>query len=518
MGQAAPGEGRSAQMLKAGQFIDPAMERDFRLSVMAREVRSLRINLAGLMLLRLLPIILDFYYMPADTVLSVYLPARLALYPVIVAVMLIPVRPATYVWRHGAILLLLSAMWMMTAMTFVWGAPSASGLTASLFVAVLCLMNYLFLPTRWLWMVAWGVAASLGHVLFLLPQTGVTPLQNQICIALLALVNIFGALTSHQIASLHRLDFLRLRQLEQANGELRQREAVIADQRDELSGQVARLEEAHQRLLETQAHLIQSEKLAGLGGLVAGVAHELNTPIGIAFTAVTHLQDGVEEMDKAILSGRLTRSQMADYQQTLHDTARLIQTNIGRAAELVQSFKQVSVDQASAERRAFLLGDYIGEVLQSLAPRLRDEPHRIQVTCPPGLSMDTYPGALAQIITNLVLNAVIHAFAPGQAGHIDIQVRELPGDRVELTFADDGQGVAPDHLDRLFEPFFTTKRGRGGSGLGLNIVHRLVVQTMGGSISVVSQPCQGTRFILALPRHPGAPDATGTPPAALQAV
>lgn len=505
-------------MLRAGQFIDPGMEREFRLSAMGREVRSLRINLLGLMLLRLVPIVLDFHYMAVDTVLALYLPARLALYPVIIAIMLIPVRPATYVWRHVAVLLLLSTMWTMTALTFVWGAQSASGLTASFFVAILCLMNYLFLPTRWLWMVAWGVLASLGFVLFLLPQTGATPLQTQTATALLVLVNMFGALTSHQVASLHRMDFLRLRQLENANGELRRREAVIAEQRDELSAQLAQLEEAHRNLMETQAELVQAEKLAGLGGLVAGMAHEMNTPIGIALTAVTHLQNGVEEMDQAIDGGRLTRSYMTDYQQNLRETARLIQTNVGRAAALVQSFKQVAVDQASAERRPFMLGDYIGEVLQSLAPRLREEPHQIRVDCPPGLLMDGYPGALAQVVTNLVLNAVIHAFDDGRQGHVDIHARELSGDRVELVFADDGQGVPPEHLDRLFDPFFTTKRGRGGSGLGLNIVHSLVTQTMGGTIRVESQPGKGTRFILILPRHVEGDADRSTPLRVIRAV
>ncbi len=496
-------------MLRAGQFIDPGLEREFRLSAMGQEVRSLRINLLGLMLLRLLPIVLDFHYMPADVVMAVYLPARLALYPVIIAIMLIPVRPTTYVWRHLAVLLLLSAMWMMTALTFVWGPQSTSSLTASFFVAILCLMNYLFLPTRWLWMVVWGVLASLGYLVFLLPQTGATPLQTQTSAALLALVNMFGALTSHQVASLRRMDFMRLRQLENANGELRRREAVIAEQRDELSAHLGRLEEAHRNLMETQAELVQAERLAGLGGLVAGVAHELNTPIGIAFTAVTHLQDRVAEMDRTIDAGRLTRSHMGEYQQNLLETAQLIRTNIGRAAELVQSFKQVAVDQASAERRPFLLGDYIGEVLQSLAPRLREEPHQIHVDCPPGMLIDGYPGAMAQVITNLVLNAVIHAFGDGRPGHIDIKVRELPDERVELVFADDGQGVAPEHLDRLFDPFFTTRRGRGGSGLGLNIVHGLVTQTMGGSIRVESEPGKGTRFILVVPRRPGAMGGAG---------
>lgn len=488
-------------MLRFGEFADRAMEQQYRLAVMAREVRGLRINLAALMLFRLLPIIFDFYYMPLETALGLYLPLRLALFPVIIAIMLMPVRPGTYAWRHVAILGLLSCILVLTSMTSIWVDKIGVGLTISFFVAIVVLMNYLFLPTRWTWMVGWGVLASLVHLGIFMPQSNASALQMQTATVMLCLANIVGALASWQLATLRRKDFLHLRQLEQANDELRRRETIIADQRDRLAGQVSALEEARQRLIDTQGDLVQAEKLAGLGGLVAGVAHELNTPMGIALTAITHLEDGVAALDKAVASGKLTRTQLADYQETLRDSARLVHANISRATELVQSFKRVAVDQASAERRDFLLGTYIDEVLQSLAPRLRGEPHRIRVDCPSGIHMDSYPGALFQVLTNLVINALIHAFRPGQAGTITIQARELPDDQVELRFSDDGRGVGPDHLGRLFEPFFTTNRARGGSGLGLHIVYNLVTQSLRGTITVTSVEGEGTCFTLTLPRH-----------------
>ncbi|MBJ7417110.1 MAG: HAMP domain-containing histidine kinase [Niveispirillum sp.] len=185
----------------------------------------------------------------------------------------------------------------------------------------------------------------------------------------------------------------------------------------------------------------------------------------------------------------------------LRESAQLVHVNIARAAELVQSFKQVAVDQASEERRTFLLRQYIEEVLASLAPRLRREPHLISFDCPPDLEMDTYPGALFQVLTNLLMNAVIHAFEPGQRGAITLTGRALPDDRVELQFRDNGRGVSPDHLQRLFEPFFTTNRARGGSGLGLHIVYNLVTQSLKGRIGVTSVEGEGTCFTLTLPRH-----------------
>ncbi|MDG5495469.1 ATP-binding protein [Niveispirillum sp. BGYR6] len=483
-----------------GRFVDPAMERDFRLSVMAREVRGLRINLIALMVLRLLPMTLDFYYMPQGMVLGVYLPLRLALFPFLIFILLLPVRPSTYTLRHVCIMVALSYIWLLTATPPLWVDVMGVGVTVGFFISVVVLMNYLFLPTRWTWMLAWGVAASFIYVVLIMPQSGATPFQIQTAVVMHVLANIFGAFTAYQLATVRRAEFLRHRQLEEANEELRRREAIIADQRDQLAAQVVELGEAHRQLIETKDSLVQAEKMASLGGLVAGVAHELNTPMGIALTAGTHLRDSLQGLDQAVAEGRLTRSRLSEYQETLRDSTNLILSNVSRAAGLVQSFKQVAVDQASAERRLFPLGPYIDEVLHSLAPRLRKEPHELLVDCDPGLVMDSYPGALSQVLTNLLLNALVHAFPGGRVGLISIQARPLPGNQLELIFADNGKGVPPQHLDRLFDPFFTTNRAQGGSGLGLHIVYNLVTQTLGGSIRVCSTLGEGTCFTLILPR------------------
>ncbi|WP_154667521.1 sensor histidine kinase [Niveispirillum irakense] len=487
---------------KWGRFTDPAMEQDFRLSVLAREVRGLRINLMALMALRLLPMALDFYYMPQGMVIGVYLPLRLALFPFLIFIILLPARPSTYTLRHVCILVMLSYIWLLTATPPLWVDVMGVGVTVGFFISVVVLMNYLFLPTRWTWMLAWGLTASFLYIVFIMPHSGVTPFQIQVAVVMHVLANIFGAFTAYQLATSRRTEFLRHRQLEEANAELRSRETIIAQQRDQLATQVQEVESAHKSLLETQASLVQAEKMASLGGLVAGVAHELNTPMGVAVTAITHLRDNVEALDRTLAAGELTRSRLLDYQDMLRESAGLIWSNLSRAAALVQSFKQVAVDQASAERRPFLLLDYIDELLLSLAPRLRAERHQITVECPPDLTMDSYPGALSQVLTHLVLNALIHAFPPGQEGMITITCVALAGNRVEIRFADDGRGMVPAVAERMFDPFFTTNRAEGGSGLGLHIVFNLVTQTLCGSIQATTAPGRGTCFTLTLPAIP----------------
>ncbi|MFV3129235.1 sensor histidine kinase [Niveispirillum sp. KHB5.9] len=495
-------------MLRFGEFADRAMEQDFRQHMLDAEARGLRRNLLALGLFYLMPMALDFVYFPPDVIFSFLMPLRAGAYVLIIAAMMVPVRTSLVPLRQGLVLALLTYIWGTTSLSALQVVGVQVGLTISFFIMIIVLMNYLFVPTRMVLMLPWGLTASAVYLFLVMPHTDATQSQIQTASVMHVLANVFGAFTAYQLANLRRAEFSRLRQLaaeharlEDANDELWRREAIIATQRDELARKVRELQDAQSQLVETRDSLTQAEKLASLGGLVAGVAHELNTPIGIALTAITHLEDGVVALDKAVASGKLTRTQLADYQETLRDSARLVHTNVSRATELVQSFKRVAVDQASAERRDFLLGSYIDEVLQSLAPRLRGEPHRIRVDCPSGIHMDSYPGALFQVLTNLVINALIHAFRPGQAGTITIQARELPADQVELRFSDDGRGVGPDHLGRLFEPFFTTNRARGGSGLGLHIVYNLVTQSLRGTITVTSVEGEGTCFTLTLPRH-----------------
>ena len=257
---------------------------------------------------------------------------------------------------------------------------------------------------------------------------------------------------------------------------------------------------AEQALRQAQQDLIQAEKMAALGSLVAGVAHEINTPLGNTLTASSHLFDKVVEFSAMLEENKLRRADLVAFISLLTETTRLLVANCERAAELVQSFKQVAVDQTSGERRHFDLKGYIDEILLSLRPRLRKTGHRITVECPQHLEIDGYPGALSQLLTNFLLNSLMHAYDPGDAGHISIQVRRLDGDLIELTYSDDGKGIAPNLLGRIYDPFFTTRRGTGGSGLGLHIVYNLVTGTLRGQISVQSEPGQGTSFRVRFPR------------------
>ncbi|WP_225889962.1 sensor histidine kinase [Indioceanicola profundi] len=495
-------------MLRHGQFADPAMERAYRLHSMEGEVVSLRRNLLGLMVFYLAPLLLDFVYFSSDTVFYIFLPLRVGVYATILAVVLLPIREDTYNLRHALLMLLLTYIWAMAVMVALMVDRPKATLTVSFFVLIIVLMNYLFLPTRWRLQVIFGVLASAAYVGIVMPIGDGQPSEMATVSVMQFLANLFGGLTAWQLATLRRTEFARMRQLEeererlrQANDGLLRSETIIAQQRDQLAQQVRELKEAQERLIMAQASLVQAEKLASLGQLVAGVAHELNTPMGIAVTAVSHLGDSIAELERAVGQGKITRKQLNEFLSILADSSHLVNANVSRAAELIQSFKQVAVDQASAERRGFELKTYLEEVLQSLAPRLRRLPHKAELDCPPGILMDSFPGAISQVVTNLVLNATIHAFGPGQAGRIAITIRDHGPDQVELLFADDGRGIPLENQGRVFDPFFTTNRSNGGSGLGLHIVYNLVTQTLRGSISLRSAPGQGTSFLVRLPRR-----------------
>ncbi|WP_448191041.1 PAS-domain containing protein [Azospirillum sp. sgz301742] len=259
-------------------------------------------------------------------------------------------------------------------------------------------------------------------------------------------------------------------------------------------------EEALHDLKQAQAHLIQSEKMASLGALVAGVAHEINTPVGIALTGASLLAERMRDVQRAFDTGRLRKADFADYMETAAEASQIMMLNIERAAQLIQSFKQMAVDQASEERRSFDLRDYIHEVLRSLGVRLKRAAHRVEVDCPDGLVLDGYPGALSQLLTNLVMNSLTHAYEPGEHGCLRIAVRRLDGDGVELVYSDDGRGIPAELHTRVFDPFFTTSRRSGGSGLGLNIVYNIATRSLKGRIALDSAPGQGAVFTVTFPR------------------
>lgn len=261
---------------------------------------------------------------------------------------------------------------------------------------------------------------------------------------------------------------------------------------------------AEESLEAAREQLLVSEKLASLGGLVAGVAHEINTPIGIGVTAASHLQEQTTDLQEAMLAGGLRRSQLDAYLKTATDSAGILLSNLRRAAELIQGFKQVAVDQSSDELRSFEVRPYLEDVLLSLAPNLRKTPHTLDFKCEEGLILSGHPGNWSQIVTNLVMNALLHAFDDETPGRMSLSVARN-GDRVLMTFADDGRGIPADQVKQIFDPFFTTRRGQGGSGLGLHIVYNLATQAMDGRVSCESTPGQGTRFAFDFPYVPGAP-------------
>ena len=261
-------------------------------------------------------------------------------------------------------------------------------------------------------------------------------------------------------------------------------------------------ERAYAELKETQASLVQAEKMASLGLLVAGIAHEINTPVGIAYSCASHLASRTRDLVQALESGALKKSDLTAYGASAIESTRLMSGNLGRAAELIRSFKHVAVDQASAELRRFDLKTYLNEVVTSLGPRLRTTPHRVTVSCPAGILINGYPGAFSQVVTNLVMNALDHAFEAKPEGTIAITVEAAPdGGEIDLCFQDDGKGIPRAALEKIFEPFFTTRRGSGGSGLGLHIVFNLVTQSLGGRITVDSVEGEGTTFHIRFPRE-----------------
>ena len=267
--------------------------------------------------------------------------------------------------------------------------------------------------------------------------------------------------------------------------------------------------EAYHRLKETQAQLAAQEKMASLGSLVAGVAHELNTPIGNSLLMASTLQEKTSAVATRFDASTLRRSELADYMAESREASSLIMRSLHNAAELVNSFRQVSVDQASAQRRQFDLAQACQEIAATLMNTVRLSGHRLELAVPPGIVLDSFPGPLGQVVINFVNNALLHAFeAPG--GTMVLAATLLDSGTVRIEFRDDGRGIAPEHLARIFDPFFTTRMGQGGTGLGLNIIWNIVTSLLGGSVRVDSAPGRGAVFVLDLPLH--APDGQAQQP------
>jgi PAS domain S-box-containing protein len=259
-------------------------------------------------------------------------------------------------------------------------------------------------------------------------------------------------------------------------------------------------EAALRNLRETQNSLIEAEKLAALGRLVAGVAHEVNNPVGISLTVASSLERKANLFAAEVERGNLKRSSLNDFLDASRDASSQLVANLNRAAELIQSFKQVAADRNYSDQRAFDLGDLTEQVVMSLRPGLRKHNLTLNVECQPNLTMNSYPGPYGQVLTNLFLNSIAHAFPNGRSGTVEIKVREYDRDNVEILFSDNGIGMSLDVRRRAFDPFFTTRRDQGGTGLGLHIVYSIVTNRLGGRLDLDSQPGGGTQVQIILPR------------------
>ncbi len=252
------------------------------------------------------------------------------------------------------------------------------------------------------------------------------------------------------------------------------------------------------KLKDAQKQLIESEKMASLGELVAGVAHEINTPVGVGVTAASFLSDETKNIEKKYTDESMTREDFSGFLTCSLQTTEMILSNLQRATELIKSFKKVAVDQTAEDKRCFFVTSYVGEILRTLHPRIKKTKHTIDVISSKDIEINSYPGTFSQIITNLIMNSIIHAFDEGDAGNIVIEIKQKD-DGIIISFSDDGKGVSKGDISKVFDPFFTTKRGRGGTGLGLHIVYNLVTQKLKGNIRCESNVGHGTVFYMYIP-------------------
>ncbi|MFD2164776.1 GAF domain-containing protein [Thalassotalea euphylliae] len=274
----------------------------------------------------------------------------------------------------------------------------------------------------------------------------------------------------------------------------------LAKQHRVLEQQHKELQQTLDKLKRTQQQLVQQEKMASLGGLVAGIAHEINTPLGICVTGVSHLHEETKILEKGLADGSLTEEGLTSYLDEVKEASTILDTNVQRAADLVKSFKQVAVDQSSNSIREICFKQYIDEILLSLRPTLKRVKHVIRVECDNGITANTNAGAISQIISNLLMNSIKHGFDGIEQGNIVIAVEEK-NNFIILRYADDGLGIDKEAMALLFEPFYTTKRGDGGSGLGTHLVYNLVTSALHGRIEAKSELGKGLAYLIKFPSN-----------------
>jgi PAS domain S-box-containing protein len=282
--------------------------------------------------------------------------------------------------------------------------------------------------------------------------------------------------------------------------ERKRAEAALLRQEQELRKAKDTAEAALEHLRHTQESLIETEKLAALGRLVAGVAHEISTPVGTALTVASSFEQRAASFAAEAAHGdTLKRSSLEEFLRAAHEAASQLVGNLNRMAELVQTFREVAVDRGYHERSSFDVGELTAQVMEGLRRGLQRRMIELRVVCQPGISMNSYPGPYGQLLTNLFHNAVTHAFPNGIAGTIGVEVRNCGKDHVEVKFSDDGCGMTDEVRRKAFDPFFTTRRDMGCTGLGLHIVHNIVTNRLNGRLVFDSEPGRGTSIQVFLP-------------------
>lgn len=344
--------------------------------------------------------------------------------------------------------------------------------------------------------------------LYYAPNSGWSPSDNQyLYVLLIGLLTsiVAGTLVGRLLGEAGRLNSLvdeRTSDLIRTNDYLEQTLGEVEEKQAELFLLNDQLEQSLDHLKETQEQLIQSEKFAALGELVAGVAHEINTPLGIGITLATFIQDKHNQMVRAFEANTLSKNELKDYNESLNEAIEVMVNSLNRSAEIIGSFKNVTGEQSVLELRTFNVKKYCDDVLQNLKPRLKKTNHCIELICDPELEIYHYPGVFSHILTNFIVNSLTHAFEDGVTGHIHISFQKK-GEECILIYSDDGVGIADEHLPHVFDPFYTTKKGQGSTGLGLHIIYNIVTQNLGGQIHLKTEKNGGVEFKIQFPAlHP----------------
>lgn len=311
---------------------------------------------------------------------------------------------------------------------------------------------------------------------------------------------------SHTVSALSHLISVTSAELQELNEDLEEKvylktaelENLNKDLEEKIKEETAKVQEQYKVLVDAQKSMIENEKYASLGTLVAGVAHEINTPVGLSLTGITHIQDELKKLEQAFNSQEMTESDFTNFVSETKLLAKSINTNLIKAAHLVKSFKQVAVDQSSEQDRHFNLYEYIDEILVSLHNKIKLTKIKIEVEIDDTLVIKSNPGSFSQIITNLIMNSLFHAYDKDDSGRIQIKT-SLENNNLVLLYSDDGKGMDSDTKSKIFDPFFTTNRSEGGSGLGMNIIYNIVTRKLNGKIHLESTLGEGTRFTFKIP-------------------